>query len=81
MASALYLDRPFFGSRRMGSPDKTLKFYEGSFHDPLNDNDKGVVMQDILGWINARIPPRREWRPGFKAHRSEKHYQDSGGMT
>ena len=40
----------------VGSPDKTLKFYEGSFHDPLNDNDKGVVMQDILGWINARIP-------------------------
>lgn len=40
----------------VGSPDKTLKSYEGSFHDPLNDNDKGVVMQDILGWINARIP-------------------------
>jgi alpha-beta hydrolase superfamily lysophospholipase len=40
----------------VGSPDKTLKSYEGSFHDPLNDNDKGVVMQDILGWINARVP-------------------------
>jgi acylglycerol lipase len=40
----------------VGSADKTLKFYEGSFHDPLNDNDKGVVMQDILGWINARVP-------------------------
>ena len=40
----------------VGSPDKTLTSYEGSFHDPLNDNDKGVVMQDILEWINARIP-------------------------
>jgi alpha-beta hydrolase superfamily lysophospholipase len=40
----------------VGAPDKTLKSYEGSFHDPLNDNDKGVVMQDILGWINARVP-------------------------
>ena len=40
----------------VGSPDKTLKSYEGSFHDPLNDKDKGVVMQDILGWINARVP-------------------------
>lgn len=40
----------------VGSADKTLKFYEGSFHDPLNDNDKGVVMRDIQGWIDARLP-------------------------
>ena len=39
-----------------GSADKTLKLYEGSFHDPLNDLDKEVVMADIKGWINARVP-------------------------
>ena len=39
-----------------GSADKTLKLYEGSFHDPLNDLDKEVVMADIKGWINARLP-------------------------
>ena len=39
-----------------GSTDKTLKLYEGSFHDPLNDLDKGAVMQDIQDWINARLP-------------------------
>lgn len=39
-----------------GSTDKTLKLYEGSFHDPLNDSDKEVVMADIKGWINARLP-------------------------
>jgi alpha-beta hydrolase superfamily lysophospholipase len=39
-----------------GSVDKTLKLYEGSFHDLLNDLDKGAVMQDIQDWINARLP-------------------------
>jgi alpha-beta hydrolase superfamily lysophospholipase len=39
-----------------GSKDKTLKLYEGSFHDPLNDLDKKTVIADILSWINERIP-------------------------
>lgn len=38
------------------SSDKTLKLYEGHYHDLLNDVDKEVVMADILNWINARIP-------------------------
>lgn len=38
-----------------GSADKTLKLYEGRFHDPLNDIGKEEVMADILQWINARI--------------------------
>ena len=38
-----------------GSPDKTLKFYEGGFHDLLNDVDKEVVLADIIGWINAHL--------------------------
>jgi alpha-beta hydrolase superfamily lysophospholipase len=39
-----------------GSLDKTLKLYEGHFHDLLNDVGKEVVMADIQNWINARIP-------------------------
>lgn len=39
-----------------GSADKTLKFYEGSFHDPLNDLDKEAVIADIKSWLNARLP-------------------------
>jgi acylglycerol lipase len=39
-----------------GSGDKTLKFYEGAFHDLLNDSDKQVVMSDIQSWIDARLP-------------------------
>jgi len=41
---------------RVGSVDKTLRFYEGSLHDLLNDTDKDAVMQDIQGWILGRLP-------------------------
>jgi len=40
---------------RAGSSDKTLKLYEGHFHDLLNDIGKDKVMADVVGWINARI--------------------------
>lgn len=40
----------------VGSVDKTLKLYEGGFHDLLNDVDKRMVIQDIQGWIGARLP-------------------------
>jgi acylglycerol lipase len=39
-----------------GSTDKTLKLYEGHYHDLLNDIDKEVVLADIQQWIDARIP-------------------------
>jgi len=39
-----------------GSTDKTLKLYEGHFHDLLNDVGKEGVMADITGWIRARLP-------------------------
>ena len=39
-----------------GSSDKTLKLYEGHFHDLLADVDKEIVMGDILAWLDARIP-------------------------
>jgi alpha-beta hydrolase superfamily lysophospholipase len=40
---------------KAGSTDKTLKLYDGHFHDLLNDIGKEVVMQDIKGWIHARL--------------------------
>jgi acylglycerol lipase len=43
-----------------GSNDKTLKLYEGHFHDLLNDLDKEIVMADIQNWIDARIPATNE---------------------
>ncbi|HTO91530.1 MAG TPA: alpha/beta hydrolase, partial [Candidatus Sulfotelmatobacter sp.] len=38
-----------------GSTDKTLKFYEGYFHDPLHDVGKEQVMADIQRWIEKRL--------------------------
>jgi len=47
------------GSKRFyenaGSADKTLKLYEGHYHDLLNDLDKEMVMADIRNWIDARL--------------------------
>lgn len=40
---------------KAGSTDKTLKLYDGHYHDLLNDLGKEVVMKDIIGWINARL--------------------------
>ena len=40
----------------VGSEDKTLKLYEGGYHDLLNDIDKETVMADILAWVNERVP-------------------------
>lgn len=40
----------------VGSTDKSLKLYEGGYHDLLNDIDKETVMADILAWVDARVP-------------------------
>lgn len=37
------------------SRDKTLKFYEGHYHDLLNDVGKEAVLTDIMQWIEARV--------------------------
>ena len=42
--------------REAGSSDKTLKLYEGSYHDPLSDLDRERVKEDIVAWIDARLP-------------------------
>jgi acylglycerol lipase len=38
-----------------GSKDKTLKLYDGHYHDLLNDVGKEQVMNDIKTWIAARL--------------------------
>lgn len=43
-----------------GSTDKTLKLYEGHYHDLLADIDKEKVMADIQAWIDERIPAERD---------------------
>lgn len=42
------------------SKDKTLKLYEGHYHDLLNDIGKEAVLGDIKDWIFARVGARGE---------------------
>jgi acylglycerol lipase len=51
---------------RAGSSDKTLKLYDGHFHDLLADFGKQEVMADIQAWIDAHLGteiPRGEREP------------------
>jgi alpha-beta hydrolase superfamily lysophospholipase len=52
--------RQFFDEA--GSADKSLKLYEGHYHDLLNDLGREQVMDDIVQWIEARLhqPVRAE---------------------
>jgi alpha-beta hydrolase superfamily lysophospholipase len=39
-----------------GSSDKTIKLYEGHYHDLLNDLGKEGVMADVKAWIGRHLP-------------------------
>ena len=43
---------------RAGSRDKTLKFYEGAYHDLLNDTDREQVAADIATWLDRQLGQR-----------------------
>lgn len=40
--------------RVMTSKDKTLKLYEGAYHEIYNDYGREAVIEDMLGWLGAR---------------------------
>ena len=42
--------------RRTHSSDKTLRLYDGSLHEALNDLDKERVMNDLTDWLDERMP-------------------------
>ncbi|MCB9475445.1 MAG: alpha/beta hydrolase [Deltaproteobacteria bacterium] len=39
----------------ISSEDKTLKIYDGYFHETLNELGKEAVLDDVMAWINAHI--------------------------
>ena len=43
---------------RAGSPDKTLKIYDGLYHEILNEPEQQEVMSDIAAWLEERITQR-----------------------
>jgi len=45
-----------FFYKNAGSQDKTLKMYEGHYHDLLNDYGKEEVLFDTTRWIRQHLP-------------------------
>ena len=41
---------------RAGSEDKTLKRYDGLFHEILNEPERQQVLDDMADWLDARFP-------------------------
>ena len=41
--------------QRIGSQDKTVKAYDGLYHEILNEPERDEVLADIRGWLSARV--------------------------
>jgi len=45
--------REFF--QKLGSPDKTLKYWEGFYHEMFNEVEKAKVYQFLLDWLEKHL--------------------------
>ena len=45
---------------RAASTDRTLKLYEGLYHEILNEPERDEVVADMLAWLHARTAPARQ---------------------
>jgi alpha-beta hydrolase superfamily lysophospholipase len=41
--------------KHASSKNKQLKLYEGHYHDLLNDKYNGIIIRDIINWLNDTI--------------------------
>jgi alpha-beta hydrolase superfamily lysophospholipase len=44
---------------RAGSIDKTLKIYDGLYHEVFNEPERDVVLGDVKSWVEARVDGRK----------------------
>jgi len=42
----------------VSSADKILKIYPGLFHEIYNEPERDAVLDDLVGWFDAHVPPR-----------------------
>jgi alpha-beta hydrolase superfamily lysophospholipase len=42
----------------IGSQDKTLKLYEGLFHEIHNEPEQKMVLDDVVQWLNRQRPAK-----------------------
>jgi alpha-beta hydrolase superfamily lysophospholipase len=43
-------------ARDAGSPDKTLKVYDGLYHEVFNEPEQDKVLADLVGWMDEHRP-------------------------
>jgi alpha-beta hydrolase superfamily lysophospholipase len=48
---------------RIGAADKTVRAYDGLFHEILNEPERETVLDDIVGWLDTRAGARRPGDP------------------
>jgi alpha-beta hydrolase superfamily lysophospholipase len=41
----------------IASPDRTIKLYDGLYHEVYNEPERELVIGELLGWLDARLPP------------------------
>ncbi len=47
----LAANRPIYQS--FGSPDRTVRIYEGLYHEVFNEPERAQVMQDLVSWLKS----------------------------
>ena len=40
---------------KAGSEDKTIRLYDGLYHEIFNEPERGEVLSDVAEWLNARL--------------------------
>jgi acylglycerol lipase len=41
---------------KVSSPDKTLKIYEGLYHEVYNEPERAIVLRDVENWLAGHLP-------------------------
>ena len=49
-----------------GSEDKTLRLYEGLYHDLFHEPERAQVIRDLVAWLNVRKHPPRARVESYK---------------
>ena len=44
---------------RVGSADRTIRIYPGLYHEVFNEPERERVLDDLVGWVKARMDPVR----------------------
>ncbi len=58
--------------KQVGSADKTLKLYDGLFHEILNEPEQTIIMGDIVAWLDERVAQHKTRHASHHQKRTKK---------